>query len=224
MLHPMPLGIIPFALGVSTALHAAVLLVPIAPPSPPSSVSAESIDVELFTDGASAAGATPIESTVGPSDAEAEPQQAVRSPLSPPNGFKGFKGFKSGHPSPPRMSTPSARVSADGEHPSSPVSIHEPGPALISGQTVDARARLERGAVPTYPDAARADGVEGEVRLELVVGTSGLVESARVVHGVGHGLDESALRAARDFRFAPASMGGYPVRVRMGWSIQFRLR
>jgi protein TonB len=62
------------------------------------------------------------------------------------------------------------------------------------------------------------------VQLELVVGLSGAVESARVVRGIGHGLDESALRAARQFRFAPATKSGQTVRVRMGWSVQFRLQ
>lgn len=68
------------------------------------------------------------------------------------------------------------------------------------------------------------DGVEGTVHLELVVGVSGSVESARLVRGVGYGLDEAALRAARRFRFAAATKGGRPVRVRMGWSMQFRLQ
>jgi TonB family protein len=249
MLHPIPLGIIPFALGVSTALHAVVLLMPIARPSPSISVSDVSIDVELFTDGSSATATTALESTVGRVDREAAPQEAPHSALLPRGGLR------SGHPnSSPPILTHQAWVSADGlsrgaraetagdetPHfavtidmtasvsagvlPSSNVSFHDDGAAPIPEQAVDARARLERGAIPTYPEAARADGVEGDVRLELVVGISGLVESARVVRGVGHGLDESALRAAREFRFAPASMGGYPVRVRMGWSIQFRLR
>jgi protein TonB len=80
------------------------------------------------------------------------------------------------------------------------------------------------GLAPSYPDAARAAGIEGDVRLELVVGVSGAVESARVVRGIGHGLDEAALRAVRQFRFAPASKAGHAVRVRMGWSVQFRLQ
>jgi protein TonB len=81
-----------------------------------------------------------------------------------------------------------------------------------------------RGAAPTYPDAARAEGIEGDVLLELIVGTSGEVETARVLRGVGHGLDEAAVRAMRQFRFAPATLGGHAVRVRMSWSMQFRLR
>jgi TonB family protein len=89
---------------------------------------------------------------------------------------------------------------------------------------VDGRARLVAGVSPAYSDAARADGIEGDVRVELVVGVSGAVESARVVLGIGHGLDEAALRAVRQYRFAPALKAGRPVRVRMAWSMQFRLR
>ena len=94
----------------------------------------------------------------------------------------------------------------------------------LAEAVVDGKARLVAGLSPGYPDEARSDGIEGDVRLELVVGVSGAVESARVVQGAGHGLDESALRAIRQFRFAPATKDGHPVRVRMGWSMQFRLR
>jgi protein TonB len=94
----------------------------------------------------------------------------------------------------------------------------------LGQDAVDAQARLVLGLAPSYPDAARAAGIEGDVRLELVVGVSGAVESARVVRGIGHGLDEAALRAVRQFRFAPASKAGHAVRVRMGWSVQFRLQ
>ncbi len=96
--------------------------------------------------------------------------------------------------------------------------------APLPEETVDTQARLVRGIAPSYPDAARAGGVEGDIRLELVVGVAGNVESARVLRGVGHGLDDSALRAARQFQFAPATKAGHTVRVRMGWSIQFRLQ
>jgi len=96
--------------------------------------------------------------------------------------------------------------------------------APIPEQAVDGQARLVRGVAPAYPDTARADGLEGDVHLELVVGTSGAVENASVTRGMGKGLDEAALSAARQFRFAPATKAGRPVRVRMSWSMQFRLR
>jgi protein TonB len=101
---------------------------------------------------------------------------------------------------------------------------HDDSSEPLAQQSVDAQARLVMGLAPSYPDAARAEGIEGDVRLELVVGVSGAVESARVVRGVGHGLDEAALRAVRQFRFAPATKANHPVRVRMGWSMQFRLQ
>lgn len=100
---------------------------------------------------------------------------------------------------------------------------HEGGAALVAEDAVDVRARLVRGLPPAYPGGARAAGVQGDVVLELIVGLSGAVESARVAGSVGHGLDEVALRAASAFRFEPASKGGRPVRVRMLWPMRFRL-
>lgn len=96
--------------------------------------------------------------------------------------------------------------------------------APLPESSVDGRARLVQGVSPSYPEAARAQGIEGSVALELVVDESGAVESARVVRGVGHGLDEAAVAAARAFHFAPATRGGHPVRVRMAWSVDFRFR
>ncbi|HEY6461022.1 MAG TPA: energy transducer TonB [Polyangiaceae bacterium] len=95
--------------------------------------------------------------------------------------------------------------------------------APLPASAVDGRARLVQGGAPEYPASARADGIEGSVGLELVVGVTGGVESARVVRGVGHGLDEAALAAAHRFHFAPATRAGHAVRVRMAWSVEFRL-
>jgi protein TonB len=102
--------------------------------------------------------------------------------------------------------------------PPAPVGDAEP----IPEERVDGKARLAFGLSPTYPADARAHGVEGDVRLELIVGASGLVESALVVQGVAPPLDQAALAAAKRFRFEPATRSGHPVRVRMRWSIQFR--
>jgi TonB family protein len=50
------------------------------------------------------------------------------------------------------------------------------------------------------------------------------VIDARVLHPAGLGLDAAALTAVRRYRFTPAERGGHPVRVRMRWSVEFRLR
>lgn len=65
---------------------------------------------------------------------------------------------------------------------------------------------------PAYPEAARAAEVQGKVRVEVTVDESGAVVSARVVSGLGHGLDEAALAAARSAKFSPAMRCGKAVR------------
>lgn len=96
--------------------------------------------------------------------------------------------------------------------------------APISEALVDIRARLLEGRAPTYPEDARAGGVEGDVRLELIVDPDGKVETARVIQGANASLERAALEAVRSFRFDPAKRSGHRVRVRMGWSIEFRLQ
>jgi TonB family protein len=63
---------------------------------------------------------------------------------------------------------------------------------------------------PAYTDDARHARVEGEVLLEVVLQASGRVRVLRVVRGLGHGLDESAVRAAEQISFKPALRDGQP--------------
>jgi len=56
---------------------------------------------------------------------------------------------------------------------------------------------------PAYTDAARAAGVSGKVRVEITVDEQGRVVSARIIQGLGYGLDEAALAAARAMTFEP---------------------
>ena len=64
---------------------------------------------------------------------------------------------------------------------------------------------------PVYTAEARALKVEGEVLLEVVFSASGKIQVVRVVRGLGHGLDEAAIRAAQQIKFKPATRGGAPV-------------
>jgi TonB family protein len=64
---------------------------------------------------------------------------------------------------------------------------------------------------PEYTEEARRAHVQGEVLLSVVFKASGEIHVVRVVSGLGHGLDESAVRAAQQIRFKPAERGGQPV-------------
>jgi TonB family protein len=63
---------------------------------------------------------------------------------------------------------------------------------------------------PSYTEEARAKRIEGEVLLEVVFEASGRLRVVRVVRGLGHGLDENAVRAAEQIRFKPALRDGQP--------------
>lgn len=95
--------------------------------------------------------------------------------------------------------------------------------AVLAESQVSSPARVVAASPPAYPPAARAAQVEADVGLELVVDARGRVAEARVVRPAGYGFSESALAAVRAYRFSPAQRAGAPVRVRMRWTVQFRL-
>lgn len=57
---------------------------------------------------------------------------------------------------------------------------------------------------PQFSDAARREHYQGVVTLQIVVTAGGRAENIRVIQGPGMGLEESAIRAVRDWRFKPA--------------------
>lgn len=63
---------------------------------------------------------------------------------------------------------------------------------------------------PVYTEEARAQRIEGEVLLEVVLEATGRLRVLRVVRGLGHGLDDAAVRAAEQIRFKPALKDGQP--------------
>ena len=63
---------------------------------------------------------------------------------------------------------------------------------------------------PAYSQEAKKLRIEGEVLLEVVLRASGNLKVLRVVRGLGHGLDDNAVRAAEQIQFKPAMRDGQP--------------
>ena len=61
---------------------------------------------------------------------------------------------------------------------------------------------------PQYSEEARKLGLEGDVLVDVIFPASGPVQVLRVTKGLGHGLDEAAIRAAQQIRFKPAMQNG----------------
>jgi protein TonB len=62
-----------------------------------------------------------------------------------------------------------------------------------------------------YTKDARQAEIEGLVRVEVTVDESGRVIAARLLNGLGYGLDEAAMDAAKKCVFEPATLCGKPV-------------
>jgi TonB family protein len=76
---------------------------------------------------------------------------------------------------------------------------------------------------PIYTQEARDLRIEGEVSLEVIFSAKGSIQVLRVIQGLGHGLDQSALQAASQIRFRPGSQDGVPVDTRATIHIVFQL-
>jgi len=61
----------------------------------------------------------------------------------------------------------------------------------------------------------------GSVTIALIVTSKGLPKDPHVVKGLDQELDQSAVDAVKDWRFAPAQKNGKPVAVRVSVQIQF---
>lgn len=87
------------------------------------------------------------------------------------------------------------------------------GAEVFDPSEVDQEARVIKDAQPNYPARARKEGVNGYVKLYLVIDTRGLVVDVQVlsVDPQGYGFEIEAQKALRQFRFEPAKLRDMPV-------------
>jgi len=76
---------------------------------------------------------------------------------------------------------------------------------------------------PAYTNEARSLRIEGEIELEAWFGAAGQIRVVRIIHGLGHGLDESAAEAACGIRFRPATRQGRAVDTLARVRIEFQM-
>src|SRR5437660_2435085 len=76
---------------------------------------------------------------------------------------------------------------------------------------------------PVYTAEGRSLKIEGDVVLDMVFLANGSIQVNRVLSGLGHGLDDAAMRAAQLIKFKPAKRDGQPVDFPARVRIEFRL-
>ena len=117
-------------------------------------------------------------------------------------------------PPPPPPPPPPARASARAEERSTPETIAVSGPVQ--------EAKLVTRVSPVYPDLARRAGIEGAVRLAVVIAKDGRIAHIQV--NTGHPLlIPAALEAVRQWQYQPTLLNGQPVEVRTDLELNFVL-
>lgn len=99
------------------------------------------------------------------------------------------------------------------------------GPGIASASTAGVRfPEILVQPLPPYTEAARRNKVMGSVVLHVVILRDGTVDRPRIVRGLGHGLDESALETVlKKWRFRPAVLNGQPVDFETNIEVSFNI-
>ncbi len=80
---------------------------------------------------------------------------------------------------------------------------------------------LKRQVEAQYPADALAQQLEGTVELFIDISETGTVTDVQLHQSAGHGFDEAAIAAVRQFEFEPAEVDGVPAPVRIHYAYQF---
>ncbi|HEY3817930.1 MAG TPA: TonB family protein [Polyangiaceae bacterium] len=150
-----------------------------------------------------------------------EPKAEAPPPMPVDNGGFADLGVSLGNAEGPGLAVPGAAAAT------APAAAKGPGAAAATTHKVQQLEAPTQGAAacteplvrpkrkvpvaPKYTMQARQAEIEGVVRVQVTVDESGRVIQARVVSGLGYGLDESALAAAKATTFEPATQCGKPV-------------
>ena len=119
-------------------------------------------------------------------------------------------GFGNGTATADNRPRPTAAVQAGGF-----ASADVPAPPTVRSHPAEAVARAVPAEIlskptPVYTQEARSLRIQGEVLLEVVLEASGNLHVVRIVRGLGHGLDDNAVKAAEQIHFKPAMRDGQP--------------
>jgi TonB family protein len=76
---------------------------------------------------------------------------------------------------------------------------------------------------PEFSAEARQAKIEGIVLVNMIVSPQGVPVNVHVLRGLGHGLDEQAVEAVKQYRLKPAFEEGKPVPVELNVEVNFKI-
>lgn len=132
-------------------------------------------------------------------------------------------GFGNGTATPPSGGGKKGTVVAGGFGDASAATAETPKKKTAAGGPADTPVDILDKPRPEYTAEGRNLKIEGDVRLDVIFLANGTIQINRMVSGLGHGLDEAAVRAAQQIKFKPAKREGQPVDFPAVVRIEFRL-
>jgi TonB family protein len=119
--------------------------------------------------------------------------------------------------------TESVDVPAEGTGQAAPSKGNIPPTRMKIGGEVEA-AKLVKKVAPSYPESARAAGVQGKVVLHAVIGMDGKPLSLQVVNGIiDPALARASVEAVSRWRYSPTLLNGQPIEVDTTIMVNFSL-
>jgi periplasmic protein TonB len=98
------------------------------------------------------------------------------------------------------------------------------GSGVYSPENLEKEPRALIQPLPPYTEDARKARIEGVVLLQAIIRKDGTVDSFKVLKGLGHGLDDSAINTiSTKWRFSPGTFKGNPVNVIANIEVRFRM-
>jgi protein TonB len=103
-------------------------------------------------------------------------------------------------------------------------------PSVSSGERISVggnvqATRLVKKVSPAYPASAMAQGIEGTVLLNAVIGKDGHLISTKVLNRLADpDLAAAALDAVKQWQYEPSLLNGVPVEVVTTITINFKLQ
>jgi periplasmic protein TonB len=102
--------------------------------------------------------------------------------------------------------------------------IGSPSGSSADGATYGDEVKPALPVTFSDPQISRWDapsGVQGDVIVEITIDVQGNVSETRLLQGLGHGIDEKVIAAAREWHFRPATRNGVAVSSRQDYRFHF---
>lgn len=158
---------------------------------------------------------------------------------APPASAPDTEDFALPEPEPVRTAAAAPAPSAAADQPvlraDTPLAVYGDGSSPVAGAdatSIRAAGAIVQGAQPhylknpppAYPEASRRAKEEGLVLLSALIDEKGKALTVTIKSGSGYErLDASALRAVKNWRFRPATLGGLPVQSQADIPVRFKL-